>query len=78
MVLVAELVSVTRKPLAGRSKMDTAFRSPLVQTRRDESLDFASLIPESHILGDLGDASSLWQGWNDSPAVTVWVFLTQC
>ena len=25
-----------------------------------------------------GEASSLWQGWIYTPAVTVWVFLSQC
>jgi hypothetical protein len=35
-------------------------------------------LSEQRILEALGSASSLWQGWVYTPAVTVWVFLSQC
>jgi hypothetical protein len=46
--------------------------------RRQRDLYFAALLSEQSILRALGSASSLWQGWVYTPAVTVWVFLSQC
>ena len=41
-------------------------------------LAFRALIEEQLIHDALGSASSLWQGWVYTPAVTIWVFLSQC
>jgi hypothetical protein len=41
-------------------------------------LYFAALVDQETIIAALGEASSLWQGWIYTPAVTVWVFLSQC
>jgi putative transposase len=35
-------------------------------------------VDQETITAALGEASSLWQGWIYTPAVTVWVFLSQC
>jgi len=58
--------------------MDTAFRRAVAEARRHGNLYFAALLPEDHINRAFGKASSLWQGWIYTPAVTVWVFLSQC
>jgi hypothetical protein len=54
------------------------FRAAVMRARRHGDLCFAALLDEQTILNALGDASSLWQGWVYTPAVTVWVFLSQC
>jgi hypothetical protein len=41
-------------------------------------LYFAALLSEERILEAFGVARALWQGWVYTPAVTVWVFLSQC
>jgi len=41
-------------------------------------LYFAGLLPEERILEAFGKARWLWQGWIYTPAVTIWVFLSQC
>jgi hypothetical protein len=41
-------------------------------------LCFGALLSEKIILDAWGEASSLWQGWIYTPAVTVWTFLAQC
>jgi hypothetical protein len=46
--------------------------------RRDDGLYFAALLSEERILDAFGAARALWQGWIYTPAVTVWVFLSQC
>jgi putative transposase len=50
----------------------------VAQTRQHGELYFASLLSEDRIHQALGRARWLWQGWIDTPAVTVWVFLSQC
>jgi hypothetical protein len=58
--------------------MDTAFRRAVAEARRHGDLYFAGLLPEDRIIEAFGKASWFWQGWIYTPAVTVWVFLTQC
>lgn len=58
--------------------MFPSFRGAVMRARRHGDLYFAALLEEQHILDALGSASSLWQGWIYSPAVTMWVFLSQC
>jgi hypothetical protein len=58
--------------------MDAAFRRELAAARRHGDLCFAGLRSEECINAALGEARSLWQGWICTPAVTVWVFLSQC
>jgi hypothetical protein len=58
--------------------MDFAFRRAVAAGRRHGDLCFASLLSEDRILKAFGEARLLWQGWVYSPAVTVWVFLSQC
>lgn len=58
--------------------MFATFRSALVRARRHGDLYFAALVDQETIRDALGEASSLWQGWIYTPAVTVWVFLSQC
>jgi len=55
-----------------------SFRSAVKAARRNEELYFAALLPEERILEAFGAARSLWQGWVYTPAVTLWVFLSQC
>jgi len=55
-----------------------SFRRSLQLARRQGGLYFAGLLDEQRILEAFGSASSLWQGWIYTPAVTVWVFLSQC
>jgi len=54
------------------------FRAAVGAVRRDRELYFASLLSEERILEAFGEARALWQGWIYTPAVTVWVFLSQC
>src|SRR5437016_1744873 len=55
-----------------------SFRAAVAAARRHGDLYFAALLSEQSILDALGSASSLWQGWVYTPAVTLWVFLAQC
>ena len=55
-----------------------SFQAAVAKARRERSLLFASLVSEESILEAFGSARWLWQGWIYSPAVTVWVFLSQC
>jgi hypothetical protein len=55
-----------------------SFRAAVAQARRHGDLYFAALVDRQSISAAFGEASSLWQGWIYSPAVTVWVFLSQC
>ncbi len=55
-----------------------SIRAAAEAARRHGDLHFAALLPEQVILEAFGAASSLWQGWIYTPAVTVWVFLAQC
>jgi putative transposase len=58
--------------------MDGAFRRTVAQARRHGDLYYASLLSEDLIHECFGRARDLWQGWIYSPAVTIWVFLSQC
>jgi hypothetical protein len=58
--------------------MKGMFRCAVEQARREEGLYFAGLLSEDRILAALGPASWFFQGWIYTPAVTVWVFLSQC
>lgn len=58
--------------------MDNAFRRAVAQARRHGDLYFAGLLSEDRILEALGRARWVWRGWIYTPAVTVWVFLSQC
>jgi hypothetical protein len=58
--------------------MDLAFRRAVAEARRQGDLYFAGLLPEDRILEAFGKARWLWQGWVYTPAVTIWVFLSQC
>jgi putative transposase len=58
--------------------MFNSFRDAVLLARRDRGLYFAALLDEQTILDAFGSASSLWQSWIYTPAVTVWVFLSQC
>lgn len=55
-----------------------SFRKAVTLARHHGDLYFAVLIEQQHIHDALGSASSLWQGWISPPAVTIWVFLSQC
>jgi hypothetical protein len=58
--------------------MYQSFRNAITEARQHPDLYFAALVDQQSILNALGSASSLWQGWIYTPAVTVWVFLSQC
>lgn len=58
--------------------MFDAFRGAVQRARRHGDLYFAALIDAQSITESFGAASSLWQGWIYTPAVTCWVFLSQC
>ena len=58
--------------------MFASFRDAVATARRDGDFYFAPLLSEQTILAALGEASSLWQGWIYTPAVTVWMFVSQC
>mgnify|MGYP006295388247 FL=1 len=58
--------------------MDVAFRSVVARARRHGQSYFASLLPEDRIIAAFGNAIGVWQGWIYTPAVTIWVFLSQC
>ena len=55
-----------------------SFRAAVAEARRHGDLYFAALVDRQSIIEAFGEASSLWQGWVYTPAVTVWVFLSQC
>ena len=58
--------------------MFETLRGSVLQARRRGGLYFAALLDEQSIIAAFGEASSLWQGWIYTPAVTTWVFLSQC
>lgn len=58
--------------------MDQAFRRAVAESRRHGELYFAVLLDEDRIQEAFGMARLLWQGWVYTPAVTIWVFLSQC
>ena len=55
-----------------------SFRAAVAEARRHGDLYFAALLPQDRIHKAFGTARWLWQGWIYTPAVTVWVFLSQC
>lgn len=65
-------------PHGKEAKMFASFRNAVLDARQHGDLYFAALLDRETIMGAFGDASSLWQGWIYSPAVTVWTFLSQC
>jgi len=58
--------------------MFASFQAAIAAARRHGDLYFAALLDRESILEAFGSASSVWQGWLYTPAVTVWVFLSQC
>lgn len=58
--------------------MFQSFRATVAQARRHGDLYFAALLSQDRIHKAFGVAIAAWQGWIYSPAVTVWVFLSQC
>jgi putative transposase len=58
--------------------MVSSFRAAVADARRDGDLYFAALLSEDRIRKAFGRAIWLWQGWIYTPAVTVWLFLSQC
>ena len=58
--------------------MYRSLRAAVTAVRRHGDLYFAALLPEDHILNAFDRARWFWQGWIYTPAVTVWVFLSQC
>lgn len=58
--------------------MDLAFRRAVAEARRQGQLYFAGLLLEDRITEAFGEARRFWQGWIYTPAVTVWMFLSQC
>jgi hypothetical protein len=55
-----------------------SFRAAVADARRHGDLYFAALLPQDRIQKAFGTARWLWLGWIYTPAVTVWVFLSQC
>jgi hypothetical protein len=58
--------------------MVQSFRAAVAQARQHGDLYFAALLPQDRILKAFAAARAAWQGWVYTPAVTVWVFLSQC
>jgi hypothetical protein len=58
--------------------MFETLRNSVTQARRQGDLYFAALLPEQTISEAFGESIALWNGWIYTPAVTVWVFLSQC
>jgi len=55
-----------------------SLRAVVAEARRHGDLYFAALVPQNRIEKAFGNARWFWQGWIYTPAVTVWVFLSQC
>src|SRR3989304_6247966 len=64
--------------MARRPKMLHSFRATVAEARLHADLYFAALLSQDRILNAFGTARAAWQGWIYTPAVTVWVFLSQC
>ena len=58
--------------------MVRSFRAAVADARRHGDLYFAAILSQDRIQKAFGAARGLWQGWIYTPAVTVWVFLSQC
>ena len=55
-----------------------SFRATVAESRRHGDLYFAALLSKDRIIRAFDAARATWRGWVYSPAVTVWVFLSQC
>lgn len=55
-----------------------SFHATVAEARRHGNLYFAALLPRDRILKAFEAARATWQGWVYTPAITVWVFLSQC
>jgi hypothetical protein len=55
-----------------------SFCASVAEARQHGDLYFAALLPQDRIQKAFGTARWFWQGWIYTPAVTVWVFLSQC
>lgn len=55
-----------------------SFRVTVAEARRHGDLYFAVLLSKDRIARAFDAARANWRGWVYSPAVTVWVFLSQC
>jgi len=55
-----------------------SFHATVAEARRHGNLYFAALLPQDRILKAFATARAAWQGWVYTPAITVWVFLSQC
>jgi hypothetical protein len=55
-----------------------SFQAAVADARRHGDLYFAALLSQDRIEKAFGNARWFWQGWIYTPAVTVWVFLSQC
>jgi putative transposase len=55
-----------------------SFRAAVAEARRHGDLYFAALLSQDRIEKAFGTARWLWQGWIYTPAITTWVFLSQC
>lgn len=58
--------------------MFQSFRVSVAEARRHGDLYFAALLSQDRILKAFETARAAWQGWIYTPAITVWVFLSQC
>jgi len=58
--------------------MYRSLRAAAAAVRNHGDLYFAALLPEDRILNAFDRARWFWQGWIYTPAVTMWVFLSQC
>ena len=58
--------------------MVRSFRAAVAEARRHGDLYFAALLSEDRILKAFLAARSFRRGWVYKPAVTVWLFLSQC
>jgi len=55
-----------------------AFQAAVTAARQHGDLYFAALLDRESIREAFGSATSVWHGWLYTPAVTTWVFLSQC
>ena len=55
-----------------------SLRAAVAHARQHGDLYFAALLPQDRILKAFNSARATWRGWIYTPAVTVWVFLSQC
>lgn len=55
-----------------------SFRAAVAHARRQGDLYFAALLSQDRILKAFNAARATWQGWIYTPAVTIWIFLSQC